>query len=146
MILSAEEFLRLSKSNLPEEYRRSALEDASLEVWLEVLQQDPDMAHWVANNRTIPPGVISLLAKHPDARVRSRIADKRKVSEEVLSQLAQDQDDSVRLRVAFNPKVPQSILKELSQDPWIRIREVVSQQLKSSSDHTKGDMNQGEKK
>jgi hypothetical protein len=122
-IASAEEFVRLQSSEIPEEQVSAAWAKASDAVWLEVIQQSPDHARWVAHNKSISLEVIRILAAHPDEAVRSFIAAKRKTPAEVLWILARDQVDSVRARVVFNAKTPKDILEFLLNDPWQEIRE-----------------------
>ena len=54
MIKSAGEFVKLRNSDVPEEYNRSATEEADELVWLEIIKKFPDMRSWVAHNKTIP--------------------------------------------------------------------------------------------
>lgn len=50
MILSADEFIRLRTSEDPEEYGRTASEEASESVWMDVINKYPDMKDWVDHN------------------------------------------------------------------------------------------------
>lgn len=63
---SAEEFIRLRYSEDPDDYYRAAHEQASTEVWLDVIQGYPDARFWVAQNKTVPADVLSVLARDPD--------------------------------------------------------------------------------
>lgn len=62
MIESAKEFVRLRKSQIQEEYHRSAHEEASLETWKEVIKQYPCMRSWVAHNKTVPLEILEVLS------------------------------------------------------------------------------------
>ena len=62
MIESAEEFKRLRESEVPEEYRRAAHDEASSETWLEVLNKFPELSFWVAQNKTVPLEILHVLA------------------------------------------------------------------------------------
>ena len=128
-IASAEEFVRLRASEIPEEYRSAAWGEASNEVWLEVIDKYPDHARWVAHNKSISLEVIRVLAAHPDDAVRSLIAAKRKSPTDVLWLLAKDRADSVRARVAFNAKTPRDILEFLLNDPWEDVQRAVQRRL-----------------
>lgn len=52
MIESAEQFRSLLESDEPNEYHRAAHDEASLEVWLDVVSRMPTMRFWVAQNKT----------------------------------------------------------------------------------------------
>jgi hypothetical protein len=54
MINSPEEFIELRNSNIPAEYNRAKIEDASIDVWFDLIQSYPDMRVWVARNKIIP--------------------------------------------------------------------------------------------
>jgi hypothetical protein len=129
MIQSAEEFVRLRKSDKEHEYRRAAQEEAPVAVWMDVISQYPDMRRWVAQNKAVPTEVLALLAIDPDKQVRLMVAMKRKLTPEILEVLAADDDESVRLRVACHRRVPRTVLERLIDDPWARIREVAEQRL-----------------
>jgi hypothetical protein len=128
-ISSAEEFVRLRSSEIPEEYHLASWGEASDEVWLEIIQKYPYYARWVAHNKSISLEIIRVLAVHPDDSVRFFVAAKRKSPPDILWLLAKDKVDSVRARVAFNAKTPKDILEFLLDDPWENIREGVSRRL-----------------
>ena len=77
MIDSADEFVRLRRSDDPAEYGRAARDEASTETWLEVIDRYPDMRFWVAQNKTVPLEVLEILRQDPDERVRSMVLHKR---------------------------------------------------------------------
>jgi hypothetical protein len=62
MINSAEEFVRLRNSELPEDYLRSANEEAPIHVWYDILLRFPTMREWVVHNRTVPLEILEVLA------------------------------------------------------------------------------------
>jgi hypothetical protein len=64
-------------SDAPQEYRRAAHEEASLEVWREVIRDQPDMRFWVAQNKTVPLEIPEELRWDPDERVRWMVRSKR---------------------------------------------------------------------
>ena len=129
MIGTAKEFVHLRTSERPEEYLRAATESAPLEVWLEVLQQYPDMKGWVAHNKTIPMRILECLALDPDPFVRAAVAAKNKLSEELMLNLARDSDLSVRERIAQNKNASVAVLRVLVQDSDVSISQAARHQL-----------------
>ena len=105
MIKSAEEFKRLRESEIQEEYHRAATEKASIEVWNEVLNKYPDLAFWVAQNKTIPLEVLSTLAGNENVDVRCMVARKRKIDDITFEKLKGDIDESVRHALVCNTKL-----------------------------------------
>lgn len=53
MIYTAEEFVRLRESEIPEEYLRAAWDEVPLEVWIEVIENHPKMRFWVAQSKSL---------------------------------------------------------------------------------------------
>jgi hypothetical protein len=132
MISSAEEFVQLRRSEDQEEYSRSSQEEASIEVWSAVLDNYPDMAFWVAQNKTVPYEILEVLASHSDGRVRSMVASKNKLKEALLLKLASDKDDSVRMSVARHKKATVDVLNQLKNDSWEEISIVALERIKSA--------------
>ncbi len=118
MMESASEFVRLRTSENPVEYHRAAHDVASDEVWAEVITSYPEMAKWVAHNKTISVCIMEILVDSPDDGVRSMLARKRKCPHHLLRRLALDKNESVRYAVAVNKKTPLDILQILSSDEW----------------------------
>ena len=116
MITSADEFVRLGVSEIPEEYLRAAEEEAPLPVWMDVISRFPEMRMWAALNKKIPIEILEILACDESASVRAAVADKRKLTLELFDLLARDHSEIVRLRVAYNKKLPIHLLKQLSAD------------------------------
>jgi hypothetical protein len=133
MISSAEEFVQLRRSEEQEEYSRSSQEGASIEVWNAVLDNYPDMAFWVAQNKTVPYEILEVLASHTNSRVRSMVASKNKLKEALLLKLASDQDDSVRMSVARHKKATVDVLNQLTNDHWEEISIVSLERIKSAT-------------
>lgn len=71
-IYSAEEFVALRSSQDPAEYNRAAHEQADLDAWQTVIRDYPDMRFRVAQNKTVPVSILTVLAMDQDPRVRSR--------------------------------------------------------------------------
>ena len=116
MITSAAEFYRLRESENPEEYHRAAHEEAPVEVWMDVIEQRPEMRFWAAQNKTVPVQVLEILASDDDTKVRDMVARKRKITEEIALLLASDADETVRAALARNRKLPKSALSKLQRD------------------------------
>lgn len=123
MITSANEFIQLRDSN----DRRAALDEASEEIWLEVILHYPEYRHWVAINKTVPLSILRQLALDPDSKVRFFVAMKRKCDHELFVLLAGDQDEAVRARVARNPNTPGDVLHRLRLDSSQLVLEALRQ-------------------
>ena len=129
MINSAEEFVRLRTSEDPEEYRRAANDEATIEVWQEVIRRFPDMKQWVIHNKQIQLEVLEAMARDPSASIRSRVADKRKLGAQLFDALSRDADEGVRARIAWNQKVPVEILQRLMGDEAELVRQAAAAHL-----------------
>jgi hypothetical protein len=116
MIESAEEFVRLRTSTIPEEYRRAAHEAAAEGVWDDVLERFPEMTEWVIHNKTVPLDILRRLSTSPDSRVRWSVAIKRKLDRALFEALAQDEDENVRHAIVWNRKTPPDIVEKLASD------------------------------
>ncbi|CNF73297.1 Uncharacterised protein [Yersinia similis] len=116
MIKTAEEFIRLRKSTIPEEYKRAATEEAPISVWIDIIDNYPEMRVWVARNKTIPEKVFFLLSKDNDPIVKSAIASKYPLSLALYESLSKDKEESVRVRLTYNKKLPLDILKYIMED------------------------------
>lgn len=131
MIETAEEFIKLRTSSKSEEYLRAGREEASNEVWLELIENYPDMRVWVARNRTINKDIKIVLSKDKDPLVRSAIATKYPLDRELYCQLSKDTNEVVRSDIAYNKKTPLDILKKMSEEDSV---EVVRQKAKKNYD------------
>ena len=123
MIESAEEFVRLRTSSIPEEYKRAGHEEAFHEIWLEVIEKYPEMRVWVARNRTISIELQTILAQDRDWLVREAIASKYPIARSLYEMLCNDVDDGVRSTSAYNKKTPLDILKKMmdeDSDEYVR--------------------------
>jgi hypothetical protein len=117
MINSAEEFVALRTSDIPEEYLRAATEPTPIDVWQEIIDRFPEMKTWVAHNKTVPVEILEILARDPDARVRTWVAMKNKMPKHLFLLLAEDEDSGVRRRIAYNKNVPLEIALKLAENP-----------------------------
>jgi hypothetical protein len=132
-IHSADEFIRLRYSDDCADYQRVADEEASVDVWRDVIDRYPDARMWVAQNKTLPLEILADLVSDVHAEVRRMVAMKRKLTPELLRKLAMDDDETVRMRVAMHKNIAEDTLQRLRDDPWDRIREVVAERLGESS-------------
>jgi hypothetical protein len=131
MIESAEEFVRLRRSDKLDEYRRAACDSASDEVWLGLINNYPEMRGWVAHNKTVKGKILEILAKDKDWRVRAEVALRRASGLEILKKLAFDSEFRVRRTVANNPKVTKEILLDLANDESVDVRKIAIERLKN---------------
>ena len=115
MITSAEEFVALRDSEIKAEYDRSAMEEAPIAVWREVIEKFPDHRRWVAHNKTVPVEILEMLCVF-DVSTRWFVARKRKLSAALFERLSQDEDSDVRVAICTNKKTPLEILDRLRQD------------------------------
>ncbi|KML70783.1 hypothetical protein [Pectobacterium peruviense] len=115
MIESAEEFIALRSSDIKSEYDRSAMEEAPLDVWLDVLKKYPSYGRWVAHNKTVPLEILEALCAF-DEMTRACVASKRKLSYALFDRLSRDANRTVRVAIAANRKAPADILERLLAD------------------------------
>jgi hypothetical protein len=103
MINSAKEFHLLRTSSVKEEYDRAAHDSATIDVWLDVIREYPELRKWVEHNKTIPIEIIKTLINF-DSDVRSFVAAKRNLTPELFDLLSKDSDYIVRQALAANKK------------------------------------------
>jgi len=122
MITSAEEFKKLHESELKEEFKRSVHEEASIEVWRDVMHKFPDLAFSVAQNKTVPIKILKELSRNSNARVRSMVARKRKITEEIINVLKVDKDESVRHALMYNKTLTteQKMAIKTDDSDWLK--------------------------
>ncbi len=114
MIASAEEFVRLRRSEVPSEYLQAAHDEAPIEVWKDVIARYPEMRVWVAHNKTVPLEILSILAWDSDPDVRHSVAMKNKLPADLMLALAGDENESVRMAIARNKKVTVEALRKIA--------------------------------
>ncbi|WP_217592955.1 hypothetical protein [Cohnella sp. GbtcB17] len=127
LIYSAEEFVRLRKSEIPSEYLRASWDAATFEVWVEVIEKYPELRFWVAQNKTSE--IMEILSDDPSERVRGMIASKNRLPEHLQIKLAKDIDSSVRERIVYNKKISAVVVQLLVQDEDGSIREKARSRL-----------------
>lgn len=133
MIASSSEFLKLRKSENQEDCWRASNEEALLSVWHEVLNLYPEMAFWVAQNKTIQFEILEKLALHPQSEVRAMVAMKNKLDENLLLLLSRDPDESIRMSVARHKRATRNVLNQLLNDPWLEISKLAKARVASES-------------
>ena len=117
MVIDSEiEFFRLCDSKSSWDANRSFVEEASLSVWLDIVEKFPERRIDVAQNKTISEEVVRALVVKGDATVRSILAEKRRLPSDLFSVLSTDKDEIVRKKVAANQKIPFDVLKVLCSD------------------------------
>jgi hypothetical protein len=119
MIGSAEEFIKLRTSEIPEDYHRAARDSADLSVWMDILGRYPSFKKWVIHNKTIPLAILELLAQDVEAEVRWWVATKRKISHSIVELLSTDPDESVRHALMSNATLTKEQVKSIYvEDSW----------------------------
>jgi hypothetical protein len=129
MIESAEEFIQLRGSGDPAEYGRAAHDQASDDVWLDVIRRFPEYRFWVAHNKTVPVSILRILAADSDERVRGMVARKRKLPSELVVFLARDSSESVRAATARHRKASPEVLSALAHDSSPIVREIARRRI-----------------
>ncbi len=121
-IESAEAFVRLRLSEVPQESTRAAYAWAEDAVWHDVLDRFPEMARWVIHNKPVPHTILDRLIERGDADIRGRVCSKRKLTPNQMARLAQDVDPTVRQSIAEHPKIAEELLERLQKDSnhWVR--------------------------
>ncbi len=132
MIKSAEEFRYLRTSDKLEEYNRAEHDEATIEIWFEVIKKFPELKEWVIHNKTIQHEVLEFLVNDKDEKIRSLIARKRKiVNTKIFDALAKDPSENVRYSLACNTKNKlEDLLKITSTDSkWLQnqIEEIIKE-------------------
>ena len=116
MIQSAEEFIKLRESDVKEEQHRASNDEATLNVWMDVINKYPTFKTWVIHNKTVPLEILELLSHDPEPDVRSAVAGKRKISESIFNLLSTDPDELVRYALMCNTKITSEKLKTIQVD------------------------------
>jgi len=130
-IATADEFVALLDMRPLSPSLISAVQAASAAVWWDVLERFPDLAVWVAANRTIPNEIIAQLALHPRIQVRVAIASHPQLPDAIMMQLAHDKSDLVRMRIACNARASRGVLSLLTADACV----VVSKHAQARVEH-----------
>jgi hypothetical protein len=124
MIQSAQEYFFIIENGNDEDYAR-IFEDATDEIWLEILKRNGMEEHVIKNN-LISPYILDVLAGSQSDSIRFDVATKRRLLRETFEKLLGDPSPSVRHRVACNPKCPVEILKILMDDRDMMVAEAAT--------------------
>jgi hypothetical protein len=129
-LVSAEEFIALLDARPMSPPRIAAAQAVSPSVWWDVLARYPDVAVWVAANRTIPDEIVTHLAVHPRIQVRVAVASNPGLRYELMTQLAHDKSDLVRMRIACNQRATRDVLALLVADACVVVSKHAEARLK----------------
>lgn len=114
MIRTAEEYFAIIRNANEESYQR-IFEEATDEIWFQILEY-PEFEEHVIKNNFISAAVLAVLANSKSDLIRSQVADKRRLLKGTFEKLANDSLPWVRTRIACNKKCPLETLKMLMQD------------------------------
>ncbi|WP_157632081.1 hypothetical protein [Variovorax sp. CF313] len=131
MIETAQEFVFLCCSKNDSDIARSLSEEASLDVWKDLIFNFKSHQIDVAQNRTIPSEVMRILAAQGDEVVRSILAEKRRLPPDLFDLLSKDPSSLVRKKVAANKKTSIDIVRGLVDDVDEEVARVAEFQLNS---------------
>lgn len=115
MIDDANEWIRLRRSDDPEDQQRAMTEAVPVAVWAQVYERAPDLRPFIAAHREVALPMLERLADDPDATVRLAIAQRKVAPENLLRLLADDVNEQVRLAVAAHPSTGKDVLQYLSR-------------------------------
>lgn len=138
LIISVAQFVELYGSDDPSDRARAVHEEASLEVWRELVVSYPELRMDVALNKRLPGEILDFLSRGDDPRIRWVVAQKRRLPVEIFERLARDSDDGVRSAIVHNKKAPREVLEILAHDKWAAIRKVASRRLGDSESQQLG--------
>ena len=121
MIKSAEEFIRLRTSEVPEEYERAANDTADISTWTELIENHSEFKEWVIHNKTVPIEILETLTLDNDSKIRSAVARKRKINDKIFQTLSKDKDENVRYALLCNTNLAVDKLKliETADSEWL---------------------------
>lgn len=132
MIDDANEWIRLRRSDDPEDQQRAMSEAVPVAVWAQVYERAPDLRPFIAAHREVASSILERLGNDADAAVRLAVAQRNDLPEKLLRLLADDRHEQVRLAVAANPSTRKDVLQYLSRvDGAESVRLRASVRLKS---------------
>lgn len=129
MIRSVAEFIEMNSSDDANIRRRAVSEEASEEIWFELIENYPELRFAIALNKNLTAPVLDVLSRDTDLRVRYIVAKKRKVSAEILHRLAFDPEESIRMQVARHGNASKQTLEILRNDSWSEISRTAGARL-----------------
>ena len=116
MINTTSEFIKLRNSDIPAEYNRTGIEEAPIDVWMELIENHPDMKVWVARNKSIPMEIINILSLDNDPVIRDAISSKYPLDIEIYQLFSKDADEGIRAKLTYNKGLPLFILKDMAKN------------------------------
>ena len=111
MIHQAEYYIALLASD--DVYEPSPYEEATEEVWLDIVARFPEARNALAHNKTTSEAVIRALYAVGDEDVRSSLARVRRTPPDLLLRMASDPSSMVAAVLSHHPKLPPEALAEL---------------------------------
>ena len=119
-----------SKLNINEQAQKKLLSD----TWKEVLTKYPDLAFWVAQNKTIPLEILYTLSDNENVDVRCMVARKRKIDDIIFNILKEDSNESVRHALICNTKLSIEKKRQIktSDSEWLE-KELIEKVANKSS-------------
>lgn len=133
MIKSAEEFKALCESPIPDEYSRVITDNASLEVWHDVLRKYSEdyMKYNVLLNDALPMEIKYILSDDEDDYIRSCLASRKDLDDFLYDKLSRDAEAGVRGSSTILKRLPLERLQEMQKDASDWVRYMVHQELRS---------------
>ncbi|WP_423395153.1 hypothetical protein [Burkholderia sp. LMG 21824] len=129
-IKSAGEYKIYAESDDENEFAK-IYDEATDEVWVDILSKYPELSRLVAANNTISLNILSHLSRNGDWMTRCDVATKRRISREIFERLASDVHSGVRQAIACNPKAPKDILTSLANDADELVAQAAKERLVS---------------
>lgn len=111
MICRAEDYIALLESD--DVYEPSPYDEATEEVWLDIVARFPQAHRAVSHNKTTPEAVIRALYSIGDEIVRSQLACVRRTPPDLLVEMASDPSSMVGAALTCHPKLPPEALAKL---------------------------------
>ena len=127
IIQSAEEFAALLDD--PPDGQRVAHMCASVEIWLQIIEDYPELRFDVAHNKTVPVEILAVLSNDPSDRVRSMVSCKRKLPRDILAKMVADSSEGVRRNVARHRHSDSEILSLLIDDECDDVSNIARERL-----------------
>ncbi len=134
MIETAEEFKHLRSSENLDEQRRASVEEASIEIWKEIIAKYPELKEWVIYNKTVPIEILNQLSMDSNPDVRKEVARKRKIDVEIFNRLKNDENEEVKLSLFYNTKLTEEQKNEIDGNGTIWYQRLIFKKRRKASD------------
>jgi hypothetical protein len=131
MIRSAEDYIALLESD--DVYEPSPYDEATDEVWLDIIARFPQAREAIAHNKTTSEIVIRKLYSVGDERVRWQLASVRRTPRDLLVEMASDPSSGVGAALACHPKLPPEALAKLLQHESAFVRERANERVQRNA-------------